>query len=123
MPNPPVFFQVRRRKVARLLPKHLADLAGVAQVQDTNLVNAWGISFSATSPFWVSANGTGDFNTVQGAMDFIPDYNPKRITVFIKNGKYEEIVYFRNRSRSRHRSQRHFAYVHPFLLLGFQTLI
>jgi uncharacterized protein (TIGR03118 family) len=37
----------------------VSDLAGVAVVQDTNLVNAWGISFSATSPFWVSANGTG----------------------------------------------------------------
>jgi len=37
----------------------VADLAGVAQLQDTNLVNAWGISFSATTPFWVSDNGTG----------------------------------------------------------------
>jgi uncharacterized protein (TIGR03118 family) len=26
---------------------------------DTNLVNAWGMSFSSTSPFWVSDNGTG----------------------------------------------------------------
>jgi pectinesterase len=46
----------------------------------------------------VSANGTGDFNTVQGALDFIPDYHPKPVTVFIKNGMYEEIVYFRNKS-------------------------
>jgi uncharacterized protein (TIGR03118 family) len=30
-----------------------------AMIVDTNLVNAWGISFSSTSPFWVSANGTG----------------------------------------------------------------
>lgn len=36
-----------------------SDQAGVAVIQDTNLVNAWGISFSASSPFWVSANGTG----------------------------------------------------------------
>jgi pectinesterase len=46
----------------------------------------------------VSADGTGDFNTVQGAMDFIPDHHPKRVTVFIRNGMYEEIVYFRNKS-------------------------
>src|SRR5262249_16260492 len=26
---------------------------------DANLVNAWGLSSSATSPFWVSDNGTG----------------------------------------------------------------
>jgi hypothetical protein len=31
----------------------------VALLQDTNLVNAWGISFSATSPFWISDNGSG----------------------------------------------------------------
>ena len=37
----------------------VSDLPGVAVVQDTNLVNAWGISFSGTSPFWVSANGRG----------------------------------------------------------------
>jgi pectinesterase len=46
----------------------------------------------------VSADGAGDFNTVQGALDFIPDGNPRRVTVFIKNGLYEEIVYFRNKS-------------------------
>ncbi|MFN2110969.1 MAG: pectinesterase family protein [Anaerolineae bacterium] len=46
----------------------------------------------------VSADGTGDFNTVQGAIDFIPDPNPKRVTIFIKNGVYEEIVYFRNKA-------------------------
>ena len=37
----------------------VSDLPGVALLQDTNLVNAWGLSFSPTSPFWVSANGTG----------------------------------------------------------------
>lgn len=33
--------------------------ANPAQITDPNLVNAWGISFSPTSPFWVSDNGTG----------------------------------------------------------------
>jgi uncharacterized protein (TIGR03118 family) len=28
-------------------------------LQDTNLVNAWGMSFSGGSPFWISDNGTG----------------------------------------------------------------
>jgi pectin methylesterase-like acyl-CoA thioesterase len=46
----------------------------------------------------VSADGSGDFSTVQGAVDFIPDKNPKRVTIFIKNGTYEEIVYFRNKT-------------------------
>lgn len=37
----------------------VSDLAGVAQLQDTNLVNAWGISFGPTGPIWVGNNGTG----------------------------------------------------------------
>jgi uncharacterized protein (TIGR03118 family) len=37
----------------------VSDIAGVAQVQDTNLVNGWGISFHPTFPFWVSDNGSG----------------------------------------------------------------
>jgi pectinesterase len=45
-----------------------------------------------------SADGTADFNTVQGAIDSIPDHNPRRVTVFIRNGMYEEIVYFRNKT-------------------------
>jgi uncharacterized protein (TIGR03118 family) len=37
----------------------VSDQPGVALLQDTNLVNAWGVSFSSTSPFWVSATETG----------------------------------------------------------------
>ncbi len=37
----------------------VSNLPGLAQLQDTNLVNPWGISFSATSPFWISDNGSG----------------------------------------------------------------
>jgi pectinesterase len=46
----------------------------------------------------VDANGLGDFNTVQGAIDSIPNFNPARVTLYIKNGSYEEIVYFRNKT-------------------------
>src|SRR5207248_9144960 len=37
----------------------VADLPGVAAVTDPNLVNPWGISESATSPFWISDNNAG----------------------------------------------------------------
>jgi len=30
-----------------------------AAIKDTQLVNAWGIAYAPTGPFWVSANGTG----------------------------------------------------------------
>ena len=33
--------------------------ANPAQVTDAGLVNAWGIAYSPTSPFWVSSNGGG----------------------------------------------------------------
>jgi uncharacterized protein (TIGR03118 family) len=37
----------------------VSDIAGKAQVTDSNLVNPWGISFSSASPIWVSDQGTG----------------------------------------------------------------
>jgi uncharacterized protein (TIGR03118 family) len=37
----------------------VSDIPGVGQVQDTNLVNGWGISFHPGFAFWVSDNGTG----------------------------------------------------------------
>ena len=36
----------------------VSDLPG-AQIQDTNLVNAWGVSFGAGTPFWISDNNSG----------------------------------------------------------------
>jgi uncharacterized protein (TIGR03118 family) len=36
-----------------------ADQSGIAPNTDPNLVNPWGISFSATGDFWVSDNNTG----------------------------------------------------------------
>jgi pectin methylesterase-like acyl-CoA thioesterase len=45
----------------------------------------------------VAFDGSGDFDTVQGALDFMPDRPRQRVTVFVKNGDYEEIVYFRNK--------------------------
>lgn len=45
----------------------------------------------------VSADGMGDFDTVQGAVDSTPDNNSTPKIIFIKNGIYEEIVYFRNK--------------------------
>jgi uncharacterized protein (TIGR03118 family) len=37
----------------------VADISGVADHTDPNLVNPWGISSSPTSPFWISDNRTG----------------------------------------------------------------
>ncbi len=45
----------------------------------------------------VAADGSGDFNTVQGAVDWAPDHPARRLTIFIKDGRYEEIVFFQKK--------------------------
>src|SRR5436190_921708 len=37
----------------------VSDQPGVALIQDPDLVNPWGITLTATSPFWVANNGSG----------------------------------------------------------------
>jgi pectinesterase len=46
----------------------------------------------------VASDGSGDFNTIQGAVDSVPDNPAGRVTIFIKNGAYEEIVFFRKKA-------------------------
>ncbi|MDR3746516.1 MAG: pectinesterase family protein [Acidobacteriaceae bacterium] len=66
--------------------------------------SAWTFTTKAAAPpantarVVVAADGSGDFNTVQGAVDFVPDNPVQRVTIFIKSGTYEEIVFFRNKS-------------------------
>lgn len=47
----------------------------------------------------VAADGSGDFCTVQGALDFVPESNPNRVTIFVRNGTYTELVYFAHKPR------------------------
>ena len=54
---------------------------------------------AADSPRLVVADdGSGDFATVQGALDFIPIKNTRRVTLFIQPGNYTEIVFFADKS-------------------------
>lgn len=46
----------------------------------------------------VSADGKGDFSTVQGAIDFAPAQSATPLTIFIRNGDYREIVYLKGKS-------------------------
>lgn len=46
----------------------------------------------------VDCNGNADFNTVQGALDAVADFDSEPTTISIAPGDYEEIVYFRNKS-------------------------
>jgi len=55
------FFAAGTARADGYLQRNLvSDQSGMgAQVVDPNLINPWGISFSAKSPFWVSNQGAG----------------------------------------------------------------
>jgi hypothetical protein len=65
---------------------------------------AWTFSTKKAAPpadatrLVVAADGSGDFSTLQGAIESVPDDPAHRVTIFIKNGTYEEIVFFQNKS-------------------------
>jgi pectin methylesterase-like acyl-CoA thioesterase len=60
----------------------------------------WTFSTKATPPkpdtgrIIVASDGTGDFATVQGAIDFVPAENTVPRTLYLKKGTYTEIVCF-----------------------------
>jgi uncharacterized protein (TIGR03118 family) len=50
----------------------VSDQSGVAAVTDPNLVNPWGLTRSATSPWWVANNNSGTSTLYTGAGAIIP---------------------------------------------------
>jgi pectin methylesterase-like acyl-CoA thioesterase len=69
-----------------------SDWAGLAGAND------WRFSTRLTGPstratnLTVAADGSADFTTVQGAIDFVPINNTAPVTILIKKGTYTEIV-------------------------------
>jgi pectin methylesterase-like acyl-CoA thioesterase/lysophospholipase L1-like esterase len=64
---------------------------------------AWQFSTRAAPPaagaprLTVAADGTGDFCTVQAALDFLPAGNTAPVTIFVRRGTYTEIVAFQHK--------------------------
>jgi len=50
----------------------VSDIPKLAVTLDPNLVNAWGIDFSGTSPAWIADNGTGLSTLYTGTGSIIP---------------------------------------------------
>src|SRR5207237_8214130 len=50
----------------------VSDVPKLAVTLDPNLVNAWGIDFSGTSPVWIADNGTGLSTLYTGTGSIIP---------------------------------------------------
>jgi uncharacterized protein (TIGR03118 family) len=65
----------------------LSDLPGFAPVLDPLLVNPWGISATASSPFWVANTGTSTSQLIRGDVAGAPVVlNPSPQTVTIPGG-------------------------------------
>jgi len=79
--------------------------AGGAPFAGVNDPNTWRFTTKVSAPpagtsrVVVDDNGVGDFCTVQGAIDFVPTNNTQPITIFVRNGVYNEIVYVRSNKR------------------------
>lgn len=50
----------------------VSDVSGVARNTDTDLKNPWGVSFTPTSPFWISNQASGTATLYDGAGNKIP---------------------------------------------------
>jgi uncharacterized protein (TIGR03118 family) len=62
----------------------VSDQPGVADHTDPNLVNAWGIAASSTSPWWVADNGM-DVSTLYNG-DGVPQFQPTPLVVSVPGG-------------------------------------
>src|SRR5258705_4718249 len=62
----------------------ISDIPGLAPVLDPLLVNPWGISATASSPFWVANNGTFTTQLIRGDVGGSPvvlNASPQTITI------------------------------------------
>ncbi len=64
----------------------VSDQAGQAQFTDANLVNAWGIAYGPTSPFWISDNHTGVSTLYNGKGQPFPMASPLVVTIPLPKG-------------------------------------
>lgn len=105
-----------RGNVATIYPHHgvlaygrryrvTVDAGVLQQAGQAGPAIAWTFATRAAPPpadstrLVVAADGSGDFATVQGAIDFVPDQPATRTTIFIRNGVYEEIVSLAGKSK------------------------
>jgi len=60
----------------------VSDIPNLGQIIDPNLVNPWGLSMSATSPFWSANNGTSTATLYGGDIGLAPlTKNPLNVTI------------------------------------------
>jgi len=93
--------EYHHRYIVRIDPEVLTVAGGF---QGLTTDQAWTFTTKKAGPrkgatrVVVAADGSGDFNTIQGAVDWAPDHPAKRVTIFIRDGTYEEIVFFEHKA-------------------------
>jgi len=87
---------------ASLIKKTLTILAVFvmlyAQAQQTSTDTTWKLKYQQTAtppPAWpktltVAQDGTGDYKTIQGAINAVRDLSQEQVTIYIKKGVYHE---------------------------------
>jgi len=65
----------------------VSDGSVPAATISNNLINPWGIGHSATSPFWISDNGTGVTTVFDGAGNLVPIAGHDAITIAAPPGQ------------------------------------
>src|SRR5260370_40539215 len=78
----------RRAHAASSYVQHnlVSDVPGLADQNDPTLVNPWGISMSATSPFWISNNHAGIAAVYNGQGQPAPAGSPLRVRIPAPSG-------------------------------------
>lgn len=71
--------------------------AGIGEAQRWRFTTQPAAPSEGSTELTVDAEGLGDFCTVQGALDFIPDGNTTPTTILVREGVYTEIVFFTNK--------------------------
>ena len=81
-----------------------SDVLEVEGFEGFGEASNWSFSTKAAPPaegtakVTVAADGSGDFNTVQGAFEFAPVSSDTPFEIFIRNGNYEELVFVTEKS-------------------------
>jgi uncharacterized protein (TIGR03118 family) len=70
----------------------VSDIPGVGQILDPSLVNPWGMTFSSSSPFWLSDNGAG-VATLYGGDNASGPITKNTTTVTIPGGENTGVVF------------------------------
>jgi pectin methylesterase-like acyl-CoA thioesterase len=82
-------------------PGVITDIGG-APFEGISDPNTWRFSTKPAGPvagstrLTVAADNSGDFCTVQGAIDFVPQNNTQRVVITVRSGTYNEIDYVRS---------------------------